>query len=558
MSEVKEPVVCPACNATNKPKAVTCRVCGERLVERREKGDRRASVVLQRVMSGEVFPAVVVPGGQDARVARKPQSALDAAPPAPVSDADLGRFLRELLEHSRRGDFVQAIAMADRILQTRPQDLKALIVKGDALFRAGRHREAAAAFDALVRLDPENAKLWLDRARIQRAMEALPAALESYDAALSLDATLADGWYERALVLEALKDVTGAIESLAKALDLVPDHPHAVRKRVELERLRSRAKMQNVAEEIEREIAEIEERARARVVAAAGGSSAGEPASEPATDVEDLDLEATAPSPPIAPEEAKAEPHAAVPAPPRPPRERVAGRVFTYIDGLDEALNGGIPEGHVVVVAGPPGTLKSSLCLSILAYNAAKEGRRALYASFEEGPDTIRMNARAIGLPVDDALGPLRIVDGRTLVEGLPPDEDWIDALAGRLRGIRAEHAFEVLAFDSLDGLEAIGQLRDRRRAIFRLFEHLRALGVTALVVTERPDLVVRGIVLHGRWAEDFLADGVIHLRHHFVSDVEVQRRIRVVKMRGTRHDPSYLTLLVEDGRLRATRAMSA
>ena len=75
--------------------------------------------------------------------------------------------------------------------------------------------------------------------------------------------------------------------------------------------------------------------------------------------------------------------------------------------------------------------------------------------------------------------------------------------------------------------------------------------------MTERPDLVVQGVVITGRWAEDFLADGVVQLRHHFVSDVEVQRRVRIVKMRGTRHDSSFFTLLVEDGRLRATRAMS-
>ena len=553
---MKEAIVCPTCNATNKPKAVTCRVCGERLVERREKGSRKAPVVLQRVMSGEMFSAVVVSGSEGVRRSR---SALDApalAPeaavptePEPLSDADVSRIVREVLGHSQRGDFVQAIAMSDRILAERPRDTKALIVKADALFRAGHHREAAAVFDALVGLDPENAKLWLDRARIQKAMEEFPAALQSYDTALALDAKLADGWYERALVLESLKNLPGAIESLAKTLELKRDHPQAVRKRVDLERVQSRAAVQSVADDIEREIAQIEERARARV--AANGAAAG-------------DVLAEGPQAPVAEPEAPAtaEAAAAAPAPaagssPKPRRERVTGRVFTYVDGLDEALNGGIPEGHVVVVAGPPGTLKSSVCLSVLAFNAAKEGRRVLYVSFEEAPDTLGMNARSLGLPVDDAPALLRIVDGRALADGLAADEGWVDGFAARLRALRAEHAFEILALDSLDGIEALGRFPDRRRAIFRLFEHLRGLGATALVVTERPDLVVQGVVITGRWAEDFLADGVVQLRHHFVSDVEVQRRVRVVKMRGTRHDPSFLSLLVEDGRLRVTRAMS-
>lgn len=540
---MKEPIVCPACNATNKPKAVTCRVCGERLVERREKGTEKVPVVLQRVMSGEMFSAVVVPGREGVR---RSKSALDAPPtapePEPLSDADISRILREVLGHTQRGDFVQAIAMSDRILAERPGDAKALIVKADALFRSGHHKEAAAVFDALIGLDPENAKLWLDRGRIQKAMEQLPDALKSYDTALSLDAKLADGWYERALVLEALKNVTGAIESLAKTLDLKPGHPQAVRKRVELERIASKAAVRSVADDIEREIAAIEDRTQVRL-AAEGGAA------------EDLLAETPGPGP-EAPTAMEAAAPAAGPAP-KPRRERVTGRVFTYIDGLDEALNGGIPEGHVVVVAGPPGTLKTSLCLSVLAFNAAKEDRRVLYVSFEEAPDTVGMNARSLGLPVGDAPARLRIADGRTLVDGLAADEGWVDGFAARLRALRAEHAFEVVALDSLDGIEALGRFPDRRRAIFRLFEHLRGLGATALVVTERPDLVVQGIVITGRWAEDFLADGVVQLRHHFVSDVEVQRRVRIVKMRGTRHDSSFFTLLVEDGRLRATRAMS-
>ncbi len=547
---MKEPIVCPACNATNKPKAVTCRVCGERLVERREKGSRKVPVVLQRVMSGEMFSAVVVPGQEGVRRSR---SALDApvpspepaAPqqPEPLSDAEVSRILRGALGYTQRGDFIQAVAMSDRILAERPRDTKALIVRADALFRAGHHREAAAVFDALIGLDPENAKLWLDRARIQKAMEELPAALKSYDTALALDAKLADGWYERGLVLEALKNVTGAIESLAKTLELKPDHTQAVRKRVELERAQSKAAVRSVADDIDLEIAQIEQRTQARVAAEAVLAEAPEP-------------RVAEPGVPTSSQVATVAPASAEGPGPKPRRERVTGRVFTYVDGLDEALNGGIPEGHVVVVAGPPGTLKSSLCLSVLAFNAAKEGRRVLYVSFEEAPATIGMNARSLGLPVDDAPTLLRIVDGRTLVDGLAADEAWVDGFAARLRTLRSEHAFEILALDSLDGIEALGRFPDRRRAIFRLFEHLRSLGATALVVTERPDLVVQGVVITGRWAEDFLADGVVQLRHHYLSDVEVQRRVRVVKMRGTRHDSSFLSLLVEDGRLRATRSM--
>ncbi|TLZ53543.1 MAG: tetratricopeptide repeat protein [Methanobacteriota archaeon] len=549
---MKNVVLCPACNATNKPRAVTCRVCGQRLVESRTKGGTREPVVLQRVMTGEVFSAVVVPGEGAIPVKELPRSALTtrsvpgkaaspSVPPAGLSDSDVSKLLREILALSQRGDYAQAVATADRILEERENDPKALILKADALFRAGRRKEAAEVFDDLIHIDPENAKIWLDRARIQKAMEKFPESLESYDRAVVLDETLADAWYERATVLDVLKDATEALRSLARALSLRPDHAPATLLRVDLEKRKSTEAVRAVADEITRELEEIEGRARAR-------------AAEP----EPFDADAT----PEAVFASISEP-GAVPAPARPvaaeARARVKGRMYTYVEGLDEALNGGIPEGHVVVIAGPPGTMKSSLCLTVATYNAAKERRPSLYITLEESRESFQIQAGSLGLPLEDAAGLLMFLDARDLRASVPrAGDDWVDAFAAGLEALRTERPFDLLVLDSLEGLEAIARFTDRRRAIFRLFERLRSLAVTTLVIAERPDILFHGNVVYGRWSEDFLADGILHLRQHLVSDVEVARRIRIVKMRGTRHETAYMSLLVDEGRLRATRAMAA
>jgi KaiC/GvpD/RAD55 family RecA-like ATPase len=55
-------------------------------------------------------------------------------------------------------------------------------------------------------------------------------------------------------------------------------------------------------------------------------------------------------------------------------------RVKTYIKGLDENIEGGIPAGHVVLVSGTAGTMKSSVIFNIL-YNEALAGKTSLYLS---------------------------------------------------------------------------------------------------------------------------------------------------------------------------------
>src|SRR3989449_3488741 len=460
---MKNVVTCPACNATNKPRAVTCRVGGQRLAASRTKGGTREPVVLQRVMSGEVFSAVVVPGEGAIPLKEPPRSVPGtksapgkAAVPAPkvegLTDSEVSKLLREILSLAQRGDYAQAVATADRILEERENDPKALILKADALFRAGRRKEAAEVFDDLIQIDPENAKIWLDRARIQKAMEKFPESLESYDRAVALDETLADAWYERATVLDVLKDATEALHSLAKALSLRPDHAPATLLRVDLEKRKSTEAVRAVADEIARELEEIEGRARDR----AAEPDAFDPDATPEAVFASISEPAEVPARPVAAEA----------------RARVKGRMYTYVEGLDEALNGGIPEGHVVVVAGPPGTMKSSLCLSIAAYNAARERRPSLYITLEEGRESFRIQAASLGLPLEDAAGLLMFLDARDLRASVPrAGDDWVEAFAAALEALRSERPFDLLVLDSLEGLEAIARFTDRRRAILRLFE---------------------------------------------------------------------------------------
>ena len=48
-------------------------------------------------------------------------------------------------------------------------------------------------------------------------------------------------------------------------------------------------------------------------------------------------------------------------------------RIPTHVEGLDENMQGGIPKGHICIVAGASGAMKSSVTFSVL-YNAVLYG----------------------------------------------------------------------------------------------------------------------------------------------------------------------------------------
>ena len=59
-------------------------------------------------------------------------------------------------------------------------------------------------------------------------------------------------------------------------------------------------------------------------------------------------------------------------------------RLKTYIEGFDKVLEGGIPRGHIVLVTGTPGTMKSSLSYYILYNQVKKNDITGVYVTLEQ------------------------------------------------------------------------------------------------------------------------------------------------------------------------------
>jgi len=583
-------IPCPNCNSFNKTDATYCHTCGRLLGPEPGTIPGGTEVVLKQVMGGEVYSALVGGEGRRTRPPAPPPPS-DEDPEVPISGAPepeiednsdvIGaaldrirakaheeghRFKPYVRSKSHKGSGPQGqeelavqMDLAVSLLRERRFEeaieplLKAIarddenrppwILLGEAYLRVDRPYKAAVAYLRSLELSPKDEQAWLGLGRVLRFIDELPTAAAVLERATRIRPEHADTWVERGLVLASMQKLPEALRSFGKALDIRPDHRIALAKRTEVEAMLR----EQGAVEVDPEPAESD--ALPRPPNAAEAEAAFEV--DILEEIEDSIQEEARKTMQAVREGPRTVPPAPVPEAPRPPR------VPTFVEGLDDSLEGGIPWGHLVLIEGAPGTMKSSLAFSILLHNAAREGLHCLYVSLEERASSLLKQMGSLGLKLDVPKGSLVVLDPRTAADILGEKKDWVDALEAGIKSIKEKRGLDLIVIDSLEALEVLAKFKDRRREMYRLFEWLRDLAVTSFVVTERPDWLIAGHVLQGRWDEDFLADGVIQLRIHMVSDLEAQRRLRVVKMRGTKHETGYLAMVLDDGRFRVTRAMS-
>jgi len=232
-------------------------------------------------------------------------------------------------------------------------------------------------------------------------------------------------------------------------------------------------------------------------------------------------------------------------------------RIKTYVRGFDDLLGGGLPQGYVVLVSGAPGTMKSSLAFSVLYQNALEEGRKSAYFTLEQSKDLTLEHMASMGMGDERAWEHLTLLDMgniRKNLSFLQGRGTWLELFKMYCNNVMKADTISTLVVDSLDVLETMAKMQDRRSELYFLFEWLRDLGPLSIVISERPmDL---GPLGHPP-DEAYLSDGIIHLEMHPASDLFVQRRLRVVKMRATRHETGYYALAFEDGRFEVTRSVT-
>ena len=127
----------------------------------------------------------------------------------------------------------------DRMLQRWPDNAYALASRAHLLAQAGRHDEALADAQALVRLHPARSGAdWFNFAFLLEGAGRHPEAEGAFRRAVALDPKLDRAWYGLGLTLIRLQRLEEALAALKQATELQPMSPYGWyhRARVHVER----------------------------------------------------------------------------------------------------------------------------------------------------------------------------------------------------------------------------------------------------------------------------------------------------------------------------------
>ncbi|MDW5561939.1 MAG: ATPase domain-containing protein [Methanomassiliicoccus sp.] len=219
--------------------------------------------------------------------------------------------------------------------------------------------------------------------------------------------------------------------------------------------------------------------------------------------------------------------------------------VRTYVEKLDQILAGGVPQGSVVLINGPPGSMKTSLAFNIL-HNAATNGpMKGMFLSLEQDSASLLRQMARLDMKREESLENLMVVDLVDLRRSMEGQiGDWRNLIDQYIEDAVTAHGIRLLVLDSLESFAALSENELARSDIQDLFDHFRALGLTTFVISETP---MSKLERDGRM-ELYVADGALELSLKETPDSHVQRWLRCVKMRGTNMDPRYYNMMHAGG----------
>jgi len=197
-------------------------------------------------------------------------------------------------------------------------------------------------------------------------------------------------------------------------------------------------------------------------------------------------------------------------------------RVTTGIPGLDELIEGGLPEGSVTLLSGSTGAGKTTFCSQFL-WEGFQNGDSCLFITMEEMPAQVREDALEFGWNFEEE------APGEFNTFYIDPATKS-DHTTLNVKNAMDQVEPDRVVIDSISVVEAYWEgSKEVRGNIHNLVQALRGRGVTTVITAEAPEkgqMTRSGIV-------EYVADGVIALGGLRFGE-STFRSLQVLKMRKT------------------------
>jgi circadian clock protein KaiC len=206
-----------------------------------------------------------------------------------------------------------------------------------------------------------------------------------------------------------------------------------------------------------------------------------------------------------------------------------AATLRSGIEGLDQVLGGGLERGTSTLIAGAPGTGKSTIAVAFAAAAAAR-GERAAVFMFDETPGTLRKRMQGIGIDIEPLLH-----SGKLSLHPVDPAEQTPGEFAHRVGAVASQEQAAVVVIDSLNGyLNAMPDERFLTAQLHELLVYLGHHGTATLLVGVQQGLI--GSQMTSPVDASYLADTVLLLRY-FEAEGRVRQAVSVLKKRSGAHE---------------------
>ena len=222
------------------------------------------------------------------------------------------------------------------------------------------------------------------------------------------------------------------------------------------------------------------------------------------------------------------------------PAEEMVERYSSGVSGLDDMTHGGWLRNSIIIVRGPTGSGKTMLA-GLYARAGASRGERVVYYGFEETRPILLRNYREIGMDME----PL-IRSGQLKVICRYPEATSLEDLLVDLRLGLEELRPSLIVLDSISSIEHASSEKGFRQFMIGVASILREHGRSALITQT---VASTDMAEHTAPYLSTIADAILTLDYS-TDEYELDRRMRVIKMRGSDHEQHPYRLKIEPGGL--------